>query len=139
MSRVKHALRRTLAKNTFVAEVTVDACTSCGEMNVPAKTLVAFERAVTAEVARRGPVTGETFHWLRRHVGISIPELVTVLGKPPETIGAWEEGRRPLDRAAWLVLSTLVLEQLAEPSALRPRLAGLRTLSVGHRPLELTG
>jgi DNA-binding transcriptional regulator YiaG len=136
-SRVKHILRRTFAKSTFSAEVDVDACARCGEVLVPATALLAFERAVAIDLARRGPVDGQTFRWIRRHTGISVAELSAAIGRSLETIGSWEEGRRHVVRSAWLVLTTLALELLEAPSGLHERIVALATPHIGQRAVEL--
>jgi hypothetical protein len=43
----------------------------------------------------------------------------------PETITRWEKDQVPVDRAAWLTLSELVLERAGRPRALRERMERL--------------
>ncbi len=119
----KHSFRRTVAGTTFTAAVDVEACAGCGDVYVPASLMIAFERAIAAELARSGPITDETFRWLRKAAGVERNELAQILGVTPETLAGWESERRPVDRAAWLVVASLALDGVEGPRALRPRLA----------------
>src|SRR4051812_31333367 len=98
-----HTFRRTVAGCTFTAEVMVDACAGCGGPNVPAALVIAFERALAIELARRGPISGETFRWIRKAAALERTDLAQLLGVNVETIASWEEERRPTDIAAWTV------------------------------------
>jgi hypothetical protein len=84
--------------------------------------MIAFERAIAGELARRGPVCDETFRWIRKAAGIERGDLAQVLGVTPETIAGWESERRPIDRSAWLLVATIVLDGVEGPRAMRTRL-----------------
>jgi DNA-binding transcriptional regulator YiaG len=100
--------------------------------------MIAFERAIAAELARHGPVNDETFRWLRRAAGVERNELASILGVTPETLAGWESERRSVERAAWLVVAALVLDGVEGPRALRPRLAHPPPRATsGERNLEL--
>jgi DNA-binding XRE family transcriptional regulator len=83
---------------------------------------MAFERAVAAELARHGPVSGETFRWIRKAAALERMELARLLGVAPETIAGWEEERRPVDLATWTLVAAMVLDALEGPRPLRARL-----------------
>jgi DNA-binding transcriptional regulator YiaG len=125
-TEAKHTFRRTVAGNTFTAETTVDACAGCGEPHVPAALIIAFERAVATELARRGPVSGETFRWIRKAAALERVDLSQLLALPVETIAAWEEERRPTDVAAWTVVAAIALDALEGPRPLRTRIKARR-------------
>lgn len=125
-SEAKHAFRRTVAGNTFTAEAVVDACATCGEPHVPAALVIAFERALAVELARRGPISGETFRWIRKAASLERVELAQLLGVSMETIAAWEEERRPTDVAAWTLIASLVLDAVEGPRPLRTRMKARR-------------
>ena len=135
----KHSFRRTVAGTTFTATADVDSCSGCSEVYVPAALMIAFERAIAAELARHGPVTDETFRWLRKAAGVERNELASILGVPPETLASWESERRSVERAAWLVVAALVLDGVEGPRALRPRLASPagKAATATERNLEL--
>ena len=121
-----HAFRRTVANTAFTAEVTVDACARCGEPNVPAALVIAFERALAAELARRGPISGETFRWIRKAASIERMDLAHLIGVPVETIASWEEERRAPDPAPWTVVAAIALDAVEGPRPMRTRLSARR-------------
>jgi transcriptional regulator with XRE-family HTH domain len=84
--------------------------------------MIAFERAIAGELARRGPVSDETFRWIRKAAGLERGELAQILGVTPETIAGWEGERRPIDRAAWLLVASMVLDSIEGPRPVRARL-----------------
>ncbi|HVJ89730.1 MAG TPA: helix-turn-helix transcriptional regulator [Labilithrix sp.] len=84
--------------------------------------MIAFERGIATELARRGPITDETFRWLRKAAGIERGDLAQLLGVTPETIAGWEGERRPIDRAAWLLVAAVVLDGVDGPRPMRTRL-----------------
>src|SRR4051812_47544236 len=111
-SNKAHTFRRTIGGCTFTAEVVVDACASCGEPNVPVFLIIAFERAVAVELARRGPISGETFRWIRKAAALERIDVAQLLGVSVEAIAAWEEERRPPDVAAWTVVASIALDAI---------------------------
>lgn len=141
-SKVAHAFRRTVAGCMFTAEVEVDACASCGEAQVPAALVIAFERAIAAELARRGPISGETFRWIRRAASLERGELAQLVGASVETIAAWEEERRATDVAAWTLVATIALDAIEGPRPLRARVKargrGTRASGVARLAIDPT-
>jgi DNA-binding XRE family transcriptional regulator len=117
-----HTFRRTVAGCTFTAEVIVDSCAGCGGPNVPAALVLAFERALAIELARRGPISGETFRWIRKAAALERTDLAQLLGVTVETIASWEEERRPTDIAAWTVVASIALDASEGPRPLRTRI-----------------
>lgn len=124
--RAVHTFRRTIAGCAFTAEVAVDCCASCRHVHVPARLLLAFDRAVAVDLARGGPVSGETFRFIRKSIPLQPIEVSRVLSVPLETVSRWEAGRRAIDLASWLVIATIALETAEGPSPLLPRLHALR-------------
>lgn len=133
-----HAFRRTVAGCTFAAEVNVDACAGCDEPNVPAALVIAFERAVALELARRGPVSGETFRWIRKAAALERTELAQLLGVSVETIASWEEERRSPDAAAWVVVASIALDAVDGPRPLRSRMKSWRRAGRAVTPPQVT-
>ena len=125
-TQATHSFRRTVAGTTFTAEASVDACARCGEPNVPAALVIAFEREVAAELARRGPVSGETFRWIRKAASLERVDLAQLVGVPVETIASWEEERRAPEVAAWTVVAAIALDAVEGPRPMRARLKARR-------------
>src|SRR5690349_17652022 len=104
-----HTFRRTIGGCSFTAKAEVTACAACGEVDVPVSAIVAFDRAVAEDLARRGPVSGESFRFIRKAIPLQPIELARMLGVTIETVNRWEAGRRDMDLAAWLVVATIAL------------------------------
>ncbi len=136
-TQTTHSFRRTVAGTTFTAEAPVDACARCGEPNVPAALVIAFEREVAAELARRGPVSGETFRWIRKAASLERMELAQLVGVPVETIASWEEERRAPDVAAWTVVAAIALDAVEGPRPMRTRLKARRQKSAAPPTAQL--
>lgn len=132
-----HTFRRTIDGFSFVAEAEVDACARCRDVQVPVALLVAFERAVAADLARRGPVSGDTFRFLRKAIPLQPVEVSRLLGVPLETVNRWEAGRRSIDLAPWLVVATIALEAFEGPSPMFARIRALRETPSPQRVVEL--
>jgi hypothetical protein len=129
--QVIHTFRRTVAGATFTASTPVDACAGCGEPRIPVARTTAFERAVAADLARHGPVSGETFRVIRKAHGFDRREIAELVGVAPEVIGGWEDERRGIDAAAWTIVATLALDSV---EGARPLRARLRARSRSRRP-----
>lgn len=124
--KVRHAFRRTVAGTTFTADASVDACAGCGEVHVPAALVISFERAVALELARRGPISGETFRWIRKAAGLERVELAELVGISAEVMAAWEEERRSTDPAAWNLVAAMALDAHEGPRPVRSRIKARR-------------
>ena len=133
-----HSFRRTIEGCTFVAEAEVDGCTSCDDVVVPVALVLAFERAVAVDLARRGPVTGATFRLVRKAIPLSPAEVARMLGASVDAVSRWESGRRAVDLPSWLVVATIALETLDELSPLLPRLRALRDATRNERVLTIS-
>ena len=86
-----------------------------------------MERAVAADLAAHGPVSGESFRYMRKVVGLTGGELAWLIGVAFETVSKWETGVREVDRAAWLVMSFLAADRAKGRSVARRRLEELAT------------
>lgn len=107
-TEVRHTVM--VGGRTFAAKLRADKCPACGEVFFDADTLVRFELGVAADLAEHGPVTGESFRYMRSAMGLPAADLAPLLGVTPETVSRWERGRRDVDRAAWATVGSLVLE-----------------------------
>lgn len=123
----KAAIRNTMTVGgrTFVAMLPGEKCSACGEGCLDAKVLVGFESAVAEYLTQHGPVSGETFQFMRSAAGIRTVDLAPLLGVSAATISRWENGKRDVDRAAWLVLSDMVIDEVRGSSATTDRVAAV--------------
>ena len=135
--QARHSFRRTVEGFTFTAEVDVEACAECGDVVVPVPLLLAFDRALACDLARRGPVTGATLRLIRRAASLEPADLAVILGTTVETIASWEAGRRPVDHAAWLVVAAIALDALDGPQPLLTRVETLRRSANEPRSTKL--
>jgi DNA-binding transcriptional regulator YiaG len=122
MSKQTVDVTRTVAGRTFSASLATD---SHGRVGI--KDALAFELSIAAEIAAGGPVSGETFSWLRRAgLGMTARELAELLGVSNVTISRWENDARAVDRASWLVVASLVSDLAEGRTDTRERLERLR-------------
>ena len=126
-----YAARRDLDGRRFTGDVAARRCTSCGELLVSGPGLGAFERAITHEMARSGEVGPEGFRWLRKAAGLKAVRLAELLDVTPMQVSRWENGRKPLERRAVALVSTLALEQIEGKAATR---TVLEALAAGKKP-----
>jgi DNA-binding transcriptional regulator YiaG len=102
---------------------------------VPPSIIIGFERAIAAELARHGPITDETFRWIRKAAGLERGDLAKLLGVTTDIIAGWESERRPVDRPAWLLVALMVLDVVEGPAAVRGRLSA--TQRTGPSAVEI--
>jgi len=111
-----------VAGRRFVASVPAQACARCGGMFVDSGSMAELESAVSCELAKSGPLSGETFRYMRKSLGMRATALAKLLGITAETVSRWENMQRAVDRTAWIVLGALVLEHAGVPPATFERL-----------------
>lgn len=116
---------------TFTSDIQAHSCPICGETIVPMTPLLDVERAAAVEIARTGPVDGESFRFMRRVAGIKAADLATLLNVRPATVSAWETTKVPVDRAAWMVLAQLVVEKFKGKASMHER---LERIAKGKQP-----
>lgn len=135
--KAKREQRYLVGETTYYTSVPMKECPGCREGYVDGPALKACELAVAAEVASRGPVSGTSFRFMRKVLGIRGNEMAELLGVRPETISRWEQGRGEVDRSAWTVLSSMVLEERDGSRALRERLETLRRPARGAKDVRV--
>jgi putative zinc finger/helix-turn-helix YgiT family protein len=111
-----------VAGRRFVASVPAHACAACSSMFVDSGSMAQVENAVSCELAKTGPASGETFRYMRKSLGMRAAVLAKLLGITAETISRWENEQRAVDGTAWIVLGALVLENARVPPATFERL-----------------
>jgi DNA-binding transcriptional regulator YiaG len=88
-----------------------EACPKCKEVYVGGEAMERLELQVAADVARSGNVSGASFRFLRKALGLQAKDMQAVIGTPAETISRWEKGARDVDRFAWITLATMVIDK----------------------------
>jgi putative zinc finger/helix-turn-helix YgiT family protein len=126
MAKGELELRRTVAGRDFSTVVEGWSCSVCGNRVYRAPDAIAFEESIAQELAANGPVTGESFAAMRAALRLRSADVAGLLGVANETISRWENSKRRMDRSAWFILSTLVLDWADGSRATIERLENLR-------------
>jgi DNA-binding XRE family transcriptional regulator len=82
-----------------------------------------------------GPVNGGTLRALRKALGFTAAHLADLLSVTAETISRWENGPRRVDRSAWIVVGSMVLESANLPTS---TLARLKAIACPPTPVTVT-
>lgn len=125
--QVEHSVK--IAEHTFLTVVPATVCPGCGESYVDAHVLELVDLSVAKELAHAGEVSGESFRFLRRALGLTAVVLGRELGVAPETISRWERGERNVDTLAWVTLSSLVADRLENRTATLDRIHAVQNPS----------
>jgi DNA-binding transcriptional regulator YiaG len=70
-----------------------------------------FDALVAAELAEAGVTEPEALKFMRKVTGLQGKEFAALLGVRPETVSRWEQGKRPIDRAAYAIIRQIVHER----------------------------
>jgi DNA-binding transcriptional regulator YiaG len=111
-----------VAGRKYVDKVPAMVCSKCDEELVRGDDLGHIELKAAVSIANSGEVSGETFRFMRKTLGLTAVELGALLDTKPETISRWENGKVPTDRSAWLTLGSLVVAKLEGRSDAMERL-----------------
>jgi len=122
---------RTFNRTTVSATIPMLQCPACEEGYYESADLSAFETAVTDELVRTGNVSGAAFRFVRKSVGITAQDFAALLGVTPGTISRWEQGHDDVDRAAWVVLGSMLHDKRAGRDDTR------RTLEAAAHPTPM--
>lgn len=114
--------RVVVGEQTFSGEVEGWYCTTCDKWEITTAELARLEQAAAGHIARNGPVTGQTFRFMRKAFGLPAVLVAKLLATTGETIAGWENGTAPVDRSAWMLLGSLVLEAIGGSPDTRARL-----------------
>jgi putative zinc finger/helix-turn-helix YgiT family protein len=145
LERVDQEQSVTVAGRTFAGTVRAERCQNCGATFFDAPEVEAFEEAAAYELAKDGPVSGETLRYLRTAgLGMRAGELARLLDVEPETLSRWENGKIAMPRVPWATVAAMVIERregqsetldrlraLAEPKTLAKAVRIERRASVG--------
>lgn len=83
-----------------------------------------FPLAVACYLAKNGPPSAAGLVHMRKALGFDGRELAARLGVGAPTISKWEKSRQDVDRFAWLVVGSLVLDAAGMTASMASRLAG---------------
>lgn len=111
------SLTREIGEHVFSATVTGLVCTTCGESIADIQAGERFDLAV-AEILSETSPTGDAFRFLRKVAGLRARDLARMLGVTGDTISRWENGKHPVDRAAFFVLGKIAREKRAGSTAM---------------------
>ena len=111
------SLTREIGEHVFSATTKGLVCTTCGESIADVLAGERFDLAV-AEILSEASPTGDAFRFLRKVAGLRARDLARMLGVTGDTISRWENGKHPVDRAAFFVLGKVAREKCAGSTAM---------------------
>ena len=79
--------------------------------------MLAFDHALTGDLARSGAVGPQGFRWLRKAARLPSVRLAELLDVTPGTVSRWENGKQALDRRAVALVAALALEAQGDRAA----------------------
>lgn len=126
---------RTVDGVLYTARVAADKCAACRSVYFHGPGLEAFERAIAMRIAQQGPMGPEGLVFMREQLGMMGRELAAVLDVSAMHLSRWENGKRSLDRAAWLLVGQMVLDQFGGTQPLLERMEALDKPSSRRRIL----
>jgi len=86
--------------NVILADLPV-CVDDAGEDVVTIRNINQLHRVPMIEVARKdGGLTPKEIRFLRSEIGLSQAELAELVGRDGQTVGRWERGETPVDRAS---------------------------------------
>lgn len=110
----------------FKATMPATRCAECGETVVSGADLEAFELAVAADLAQRGPTSGDAFRFMRKALGLKAVEVAELLDVTKETVSRWENDKFQPERRALALLGSMVLDRHEGRSTTMDRLRELQ-------------
>lgn len=112
LERVDQEQSLTVGGRTFAGTARGERCQECGATFVDGAEVEAFEEGAAYELAKDGPVSGETLRFLRTAgLGMRSGELARLLDVEPETLSRWENGKIAMPRVPWATVAAMVIER----------------------------
>jgi YgiT-type zinc finger domain-containing protein len=121
----EETFKREIAGMPLVITTPARKCSECGAVVVSSDDAEAGELAVASHLAMHGPISGASFSYMRRILGLSGVDVGRLLNIGAQTISRWENGLRDPDHSAWLTLGSMVLDAAAGRATTRARLGVL--------------
>lgn len=135
---VVHEQRYVVDGIVFRVKMKGRACRKCGVETVAAMDLGAGELAVAAWLAEHAVISGESFRFMRKALLFRSNALAELLGVANESISRWENAKRGVDRSAWALLASIVLDKASGGAATTiERLQSLRKASPARTDVRL--
>src|SRR5260370_35327892 len=91
---ITHPAKREIDGRVFAADVRATRCDACGEVLISGPGMLAFDRALTGELARSGTVGPQGFRWLRKAARLPPVRLAERLRVPPRTGSPRQNGKQ---------------------------------------------
>ena len=125
-------LRQRFGGRDYVLRVPSGDCRQCGTGFLDAGLIERGELEIACHLAASGSPDGAALRFMRKALGWRAVALAQALGVAPETLSRWETGQRRVDRCAWVVVGSLVLERAERSVGTEGRLRALA--SAGAKP-----
>jgi DNA-binding transcriptional regulator YiaG len=117
--------RQAVGGVTYTTEIVADLCSVCRKVTLdPASGQNADER-IARHIAEHGPMTGEGLRFMRIAMGLHAAGLGEMVAQSAAMLTRWESNKAPIDRAAWLIVGSLVLEREVGVPRMADRIAAL--------------
>ncbi len=113
MRHTTRLLTRSAGGRSFTATIEIRRCETCDWSPLPVDAILAHDRAVAIQLALFGPVSTETFRWLRRALDLDLEETSRVVGLDLEKTLQVEHGHATVPVDAWMKLARCVREREA--------------------------
>lgn len=126
-----------VAGHRFLVTISAKSCAACGTSYLDAASVEQGELEIACWLALRGPPDGAALRCVRKALGVRAIDVADLLGVTAETVSRWETGQRRVDRAAWIVLGTLLLEKAEVAAHTRERLERLSSPMPRARAIKL--
>lgn len=107
-------IARTAGGRSFVTTITIRRCEACDWSPIPVAAIAEFEKTIATRVALFGPVTAETFRWMRRSLSDDAEEASRIAGVDLETIIDVEHGTTVVPLRVWMTLAKCVRDRFAQ-------------------------
>ena len=111
--QVAHEQRYVVDGIVFRVRMRGSACRKCDAGTVAAAELGAGELTVAVWLAEHAVISGESFRFMRKALLFRANALAELLGVASESISRWENAKRGVDRSAWTLLASIVLDRSA--------------------------
>lgn len=109
-----------------------------GDEVVTIQRINALHRVLMIEVARKdGGLTPKEIRFLRTELGLSQAQLAELVGRDGQTVGRWERGETPVDRASEIVIRRKALEHASADGMSVDELSRRSVYSAVEAPIRI--
>lgn len=110
----KHTLKYVVDDIVFHVDCLADACTECPTKLIKSAEMGKAELLVAKWLVSNNVMSGRSFRFMRDALMFRATEVADLLGVTNESISRWENGKRPVDRSAWILLAQMVLQEAGD-------------------------